>query len=52
MTRLLVKGGAVFTMDPGERLCRDDVLVEDDAIVAVEPGIEVGAKAIDVRGTA
>jgi 5-methylthioadenosine/S-adenosylhomocysteine deaminase len=53
MTRVLVRGGTVLSMDDriGD-LARADVLIEDEAIVAVEPRIEGvdGAEILDAAG--
>ncbi|MEW9553323.1 amidohydrolase family protein [Nonomuraea sp. NPDC050783] len=51
MNRVLVKGGTVLTMEPGDRPRPADVLIEDDVIAAVEPGIQADADVIDATGT-
>ena len=50
-TRLLLRNGHVLSMDPdiGD-LAGADVLIEDGAIVAVQPGIEADAEVIDATG--
>ncbi len=43
MRRMLLKGGAIITMDPAiGDLTKGDVLIEDDRIAAVAPEIAVG----------
>lgn len=51
MSKLLLRGGHVLTMDPtiGD-LPNGDVLIDGDRIAAVEPGIEADAEVIDVSG--
>ena len=50
MTRLLVRGGTVLTMEPGDRPQVADVLVDGDTITAVEPGISADAEVVDATG--
>ncbi|WP_327116249.1 amidohydrolase family protein [Nocardia sp. NBC_01730] len=47
MSRVVVKGGTVVTMEPGQSPQRADVLIEDDKIVAIEPSITADAALID-----
>ena len=50
---VVLRGGTVLTMDAGGRVLSDaDVLVVDDRIAAVGPGLEVpeGTREIDARG--
>jgi len=49
--RLLIKGGAVISVDPsiGE-LRQGDVLIEGDTIVEVAPSIEADCEALDASG--
>ena len=51
MSKSLIRGGHVLTMDPtlGE-LPQADILVENGAIVAVEPSISADAEVIDASG--
>lgn len=50
-TRLLIRNGHVISMDPdiGE-IAGADVLIEDGAIVAVQPKIDADAETIDATG--
>ena len=50
--KLLIKGGTVLTMDPAlGDLDTGDVLIEQDRISAVRPGLDTaGAEVIDARG--
>lgn len=50
-TRLLLRNGHVISMDPdiGD-IAGADVLIEDGAIVAVQPGIEADAEVVDATG--
>jgi cytosine/adenosine deaminase-related metal-dependent hydrolase len=50
-TRTLIRGGTVVSMDPRVGDLVGDVLVEDDAIVAVEPDISADAEVIDATGS-
>ncbi|MEU0463830.1 amidohydrolase family protein [Amycolatopsis sp. NPDC006131] len=50
MGRVLVSGGTVLTMEPGDRPRVADVLIEDDKIVAVDERIEADAEVIDASG--
>jgi cytosine/adenosine deaminase-related metal-dependent hydrolase len=55
MTRILIRGGYVLTMDPGlGDLPGGDVLVEGDRIAAVAPHVDAGdagdAQVLDARG--
>lgn len=51
MTRILVRGGHVLTVDPdiGD-LPRGDILIEDDRIVAIQPELHADAEVIDASG--
>jgi 5-methylthioadenosine/S-adenosylhomocysteine deaminase len=49
-TRKLIRGGTVLSMDPQIGDLSGDVLVEDDRIAAVEPGIEADAELVDASG--
>jgi 5-methylthioadenosine/S-adenosylhomocysteine deaminase len=49
--KLLIRGGTVLSVDPSiGDLPRGDVLIEDDTIVAVQPGIDADAEVIDATG--
>ena len=48
--RKLIRGGTVLSMDPQIGDLEADVLVEDDRIAAVEPGMEADAEIIDASG--
>ncbi|MFD0689666.1 amidohydrolase family protein [Actinomadura fibrosa] len=50
MERLLIKGGTVATMEPGDRPRPADVLVEDGVIAAVEPALTADAEVVDADG--
>jgi 5-methylthioadenosine/S-adenosylhomocysteine deaminase len=53
MSRMLIKGGCVVTMDPQLReLPQGDVLIEDGRIAAIAPRLDVldGAEVIDAAG--
>ncbi|HEX6472963.1 MAG TPA: amidohydrolase family protein [Streptosporangiaceae bacterium] len=51
MSKMLLRGGHVLTMDPQLGDLRDaDVLIEDDKISAVRPGIEADAEVVDCSG--
>jgi cytosine/adenosine deaminase-related metal-dependent hydrolase len=51
MNRTVFRGGTVLTMEPGEHPSVADVLVEDDQIAAVGPGLVVAdADEIDATG--
>ncbi len=51
MGKILLKGGTVLSVDPdiGDR-ATCDVLIEDDKIAGVEPGIEADAEVVDCTG--
>jgi 5-methylthioadenosine/S-adenosylhomocysteine deaminase len=51
MSRLVLRGGTVLTMEPGARPQVADVLVEDDRIAAIELAISVDAEEIDATGS-
>lgn len=48
--KLLLRGGTVLTMVPGEPPRPADLLVEDGRIASIETGIEADADVIDVAG--
>jgi 5-methylthioadenosine/S-adenosylhomocysteine deaminase len=49
--RMLLRGGQVITMDPAiGTVPSADVLIEDDRIAAVQPGIDADAEVVDVAG--
>lgn len=51
MTRLLIKGGSIVSMDPVIRdLPRGDVLVENGRIAAIAPALTAEADTIDAAG--
>jgi 5-methylthioadenosine/S-adenosylhomocysteine deaminase len=51
MTKTLIRGGTVLSVDPAiGDLPRGDVLIEDGAIVAVQPTIDADAEVIDADG--
>jgi len=51
MSKMLIRGGHVLSVDPeiGD-LPRGDVLIDDGAIVAVEPEISADAEVVDAEG--
>lgn len=50
MSRTLIAGGTVVSMEPGQPPQRADVLIEDDKIAAIEPSITADAAVIDAAG--
>lgn len=50
MDRLLVKGGTVLTMEPGEPPRRADVLLDGQVIAAVGPDLSADARVVDAHG--
>jgi cytosine/adenosine deaminase-related metal-dependent hydrolase len=50
MERLLVRGGTVLTMEPGESPRQADVLVEGGTITAIGPALDADAQLVDATG--
>jgi 5-methylthioadenosine/S-adenosylhomocysteine deaminase len=50
MERLLVRGGTVLTMEPGESPQQADVLVEGGTITAIGPALDADARLVDATG--
>ena len=51
MAKMLIRGGHVLSMDPAVGdLPTGDVLIEDDRIVDVQPGIDADAEDVDASG--
>jgi cytosine/adenosine deaminase-related metal-dependent hydrolase len=51
MSKILIRGGQVLTMDPATgNLPRGDVLIENDRIVGVAPNIDADAEVVDANG--
>ena len=51
MSRILIRGGTVLTMEPGEGPVQADVLVEDERIAQIAPRIAADAELIDATGS-
>jgi 5-methylthioadenosine/S-adenosylhomocysteine deaminase len=49
---ILIKGGAIITMDAGDRIMTGDVLIRDGRIVSVGKTTEGADEVIDARGAA
>src|SRR4051794_7531297 len=50
MERLLVRGGTVLSMEPGESPQQADVLVEGETIAAIAPSLDADAQVVDATG--